>query len=485
MSERSKIDATHHPETGALERFMRGESTNPESAEILTHLLAGCARCRKVTRAVWRTGRGLGHGPAGGPEVHPSSYAGLWPRARKARKIHEKLLRADRKKARRLCRELLELPARERLPRVCEDERFYNLHLVRRLTRESLWGRPDSPAEALELAEVAVAVAERIRPPTSCETTLRDLQAGAWGALGNAHRRLGDPESARRALRVAGLLLREGSGDPLERARLLLLEAALYRDRRRFPEALARVRRAESSHGRLGDEPLLGRILLERGRIETSLGDLEAAVETSRRGLRLLDPAHHAREIFETRVASGHLLLDLGRTARALLELRAVRTGPDPCPGPEEGSATEDSAPPTPPALRSETPPHLLELYRLEGRIALAHGDHTEAERRLSEVWYQRLQRRESREAMRAALDLAEVYRRHDPEKLRLFGDDLEMIGRSRLDAAEQPCLELLRSLSEEPEYPTGLLPVLASHLDGRPAMPGVRLTLAETPAPD
>lgn len=475
MSEGPKIDPKSHPESGALERFMRGESLSPENAEVLTHLLAGCPHCRKVTREAWRRGRGLGLTAGGAPEVHPSSYAELWPRVRKARRIHEKLLAADRKSARRLCRELIELPARERLPRVCEDERFANLHLVRRLTGESLWHRPDTPPEALELAEVAVAVAERLDPRTFCETTVRDLRAGAWGALGTAHRRLGDPDSAERALVVAGLHLRAGSGDPLERARLLLLEAALCRHRHRLPEALARVRRAESSHGGLGDEALLGRILLERGRIYRCLGDLETAVETSRRGLRRLHPEHHAREIFDTRVAIGHLLMDLGRTARALLELRAVGTG--------AGPSVDDG--PEPRVARREIPPHLLELRRLEGRIALARGDHALAERRLSEVWRQCLRRRESREAMRAALHLADLYRRHDPEKLRRFRDDLSEIGWSGLDPAERPCLDLLCSVTEDPVRPTGLLPLLAGHLEGRPAVPGMRITSAEAPAPE
>lgn len=487
MFERSKIDPESHPETEALERFMRGKSDSPESAEILTHLLAGCARCREVTRAVWCRGRGFGGPRAGGPEVHPSSYAGLWSRVRKTHRIHEKLLQVDRQQARRLCRELIELPARERLPRVCEDDRFCNLHLVRRLTRESLWRRPAAAGESLELAEVAVAVAERLDPRVFSDTTVCDLQAGAWGALGTAHRRLGDLESAERALRVAGLLLRDGSGDPLERARLLLLEAALHRDRHRFREALARVRRAEASHGRLGEEPLLGRILIERGRIESCLGDLEAAVESLRRGLRHLDPERHGREVFDTRVALGHRLLELGRTARARMELRAaVRSEPG---SPANGTEPPEPEPSEPDDPRLVPPPeipgHLLELRRLEGRIALARGDYEQAERRLSEVWRQRLRRRESRGAMRAALDLAEVYRRLDPEKLRLFGDDLEEIGWSGLDPTEQPCLELLRAVTEDPERPTGLLPLLAGHLEDRPALPGTRLTLAEPVSPE
>jgi tetratricopeptide (TPR) repeat protein len=494
MSERPQGDPKTHPETEALQRFLRGETTSRESAEILTHLVTGCDRCRRVTRAVWRRRSLPGRQGTGAPELHPSSYAGLWPRARKARRIHEKLLAADRRKARRLCRELIELPARERLPRVCGDDRFRSLHLAAELTRQSLWHRPDEPRESLDLAEVAVAVAERVDARSFGETTVHDLEAMAWSALGSARRRLGDLESAERALRVAGLLLREGSGDPLERARLLLLEAALRRHRHRFRDALARVRRAEASHGRLGDEPLLGRILIERGRIETCLGDLEAAVTSLHRGLRSLDAERHAREVFDTRVALGHRLLDLGRTAQAMLELRSA-TG-FLAPGSAGASPTFTTAAPgvqnrpfeiepeTPPKTQEEIPPHLLELRRLEGRIALARGDYAQAERRLREVWRQHLARRRSRRALRAALDLAEVYRRQDPEKLRRFGRDLEELGWSGLLPAERPSFELLRAVAEEAGRPTGLLPLLAGHLDGRPALPGPPLSLVETSPP-
>jgi tetratricopeptide (TPR) repeat protein len=491
MSERPQGEPKTHPETEALRRFLRGETTSRESAEIVTHLVTGCDRCRRVTRAAWRRRRPAGPEGTGAPELHPSSYAGLWPRARKARRIHEKLLAADRRMARRLCRELIELPARERLPRVCGDERFRNLHLAADLTRQSLWCRPDEPRGSLELAEVAVAVAERVDARSFGETTVHDLEAMAWGALGNAHRRLGDLESAERALLVAGLLLREGSGDPLERARLLLLEAALRRHQHRFRDALARVRRAEASHGRLGDEPLLGRILIERGRIETCLGDLEAAVASLHRGLRSLDAERHAREVFDARVALGHRLLDLGRTARAMLELRALRAafaepgaaGSPPtfttaAPGAQDPTVEHEVENPR------EIPCHLLELHRLEGRIALARGDYAQAERRLTEVWRQHLARRRSRRALRAALDLSEVYRRQGPEKLRRFGRDLEEFGWSGVDPGERPSFELLRAVAEEAERPTGLLPLLAGHLDGRPALPGPPLSLVETAPP-
>lgn len=48
-----------HPDSGILERFMRGElagSDIPEARKIVRHLLSGCPQCLEVTRRYWAFG---------------------------------------------------------------------------------------------------------------------------------------------------------------------------------------------------------------------------------------------------------------------------------------------------------------------------------------------------------------------------------------------------------------------------------------------
>jgi hypothetical protein len=45
-----------HPHTDQLERFMRTELSMQEAAQIVRHLMKGCAQCQAVTRRFWTFG---------------------------------------------------------------------------------------------------------------------------------------------------------------------------------------------------------------------------------------------------------------------------------------------------------------------------------------------------------------------------------------------------------------------------------------------
>jgi len=439
----SEHPESKHPSREVLRRFMRGEATAAEGAEIVSHLIAGCRHCREVTRGVWLRARGTPSDPSAGPEIHPSSYAGIWKRSRRTRKLQEQLMEADRHEARRLCRELIDLPARDRLPLVCSDDRFRSFHLVKLLVEEGLWRRMRNPRQSMELAEVALAVAERLDVRSFGETALRDLDAAAWAALATAHRRAGDLDAAERALRVAEVLLREGSGDPLERARLLLLKAALRRDQRRLDEARALVQRAEAAHAGLGNRPLLGHIRIERSRIEARAGRIVEAVESLRQGLDLLDPERDAQVAFDARVELGHRLLDLGNTTEAVQQLWAAQRR-----APEEARER-------------------LELDRLQARVALARGQAHRAEEMLKKVRRAWLSLGAGDDAARVTLDLARLYLREDPGKLRGLGEEIQGLdpwpgttlnGRASLD--------VLRWATRDAEPRATLIAYLSDHLE-------------------
>ena len=68
-----------HPAEEDLERLMRGELGPREAAPIVRHVLAGCARCLKVTRKLWSFGEEL---PKLGEWWHPCQSVrrvGVWP----------------------------------------------------------------------------------------------------------------------------------------------------------------------------------------------------------------------------------------------------------------------------------------------------------------------------------------------------------------------------------------------------------------------
>lgn len=441
---------------------MSGEASAEESHEIVPHLIAGCKRCLEVTEGLWRRTAGLrGTGAQEGEAVslHPASYDGVWRRARHVHRLHEELFRADRHRARRLCRELVELPAGERIPLVASEDRFRSLHLVRLLAEESLWSPGRSAEESTELGEVALAVCGNLDSGSFGRAVLRDLEAAAWGALGNGRRRCGDLGGAERALRVAQGLLREGSGDPLERARLLLLQAVLRRDQHRLGSARALLRRAEAAHGGLGEPAVLGRIWIERGRVAARARDTEEAVEALRRGLgKLLAKRHQGgedqlRAAFGVTVELGHRLVDAGRPGEAVRQLMRARPWAE--------------------RLEEEAAELAWEVLRLEGRIAMARGDHRRAEQALLEARRGWLGRGAGDRAAQLTFDLACLYLRSDPHKLRQLGRwtrQIFPVPGTGIDSSLG--LFVLERSSEAPEVHGRLIERVAEHLERSRTLP-------------
>ena len=163
---------------------------------------------------------------------------------------------------------------------------------------------PNHPREALELAELALLIAERL--PGDRAWGLR-LQGYAWAHVSNARRVCNDLPGAEAAIVRARKLWEAGEpGDPgfLNRAWLPGLEAALRRAQRRFPEALRRIEEALA----LDVGELKREILLTRANIHDALGNPEASTVALLEAAPLIDPRREPRLAFGVRF---NLLVDL------------------------------------------------------------------------------------------------------------------------------------------------------------------------------
>lgn len=87
-----------------------------------------------------------------------------------------------------------------------------------------------APLPALELARLAVAVADRLELARYGPSLVHDLRARAWAQLAEARRLDGDLDGAAEALVAAEAFCEEGSADPLEEGHLLERRAALVAD---------------------------------------------------------------------------------------------------------------------------------------------------------------------------------------------------------------------------------------------------------------
>lgn len=118
----------------------------------------------------------------------------------------------DRAAAAALWASMAECTPAERQMLVEELDEYQSWALCEQVAAESARKAPDHPREALELAGLALLIAERI--PGEPRWGLR-VQGYAWAHVGNARRACDDPAGAEEALRLARQLWEAGAtGDP-------------------------------------------------------------------------------------------------------------------------------------------------------------------------------------------------------------------------------------------------------------------------------
>src|SRR6185295_6305703 len=175
--------------------------------------------------------------------------------------------------------------AGERRMLVEDLEEYREWSLCVRVAAESREKAANQPREALELAELALLIAEL----TPGEEAWRwRLQGYAWAHVANGRRVCQDLPVAKEAMARALKLWEAGAAaDPglLNAAVLPWIEAAVRRSERRFPEALKRIDDA------LALEPgeLRGKILLTKSAIHDAIGEPDASTAALMEAAPLID----------------------------------------------------------------------------------------------------------------------------------------------------------------------------------------------------
>jgi len=172
---------------------------------------------------------------------------------------------------------LVPLPAEERSRIITDFPVFHRWALARRFCAASLKAAADKPEKALELARLALVIAEKAPEEERCRSR---LQGWCWAHLSNALRVATDFDGADKAFARAWQLWRAGEPsepDWLPEWRLLSLEASLRREQRRFPEALELLDRAMAKCG--GNPAAMARCLLKKERTFEAMGDIMAGLD--------------------------------------------------------------------------------------------------------------------------------------------------------------------------------------------------------------
>ena len=397
-----------HLDAAALKRLLAMDRT-AEQNEHLFHLLAVCPCCREVGGWLLELHEA---------NVLPSLFGPI-----------DAALARSRAEAPRLLEELLPLDPEERLARFHTEQRFVSWGLCELLVRRSCQTAPEQPSEALQLADLAVHVANRISETDLFEERwVYQLRSLPWAALGNALRVQGDLGEARRSFDTSDSWWEAGtvdSEDALGYEPILLdLKAPLRTAQRRFPEALKLLDDAVELflHGEHRDPHLAGRSLISKALLLTEKGDTDSAIQALKKANGLIDPEREPRLLLCLR----HNLVDNLSKAGRHREAAAL------LPDLKELAATHGST------------LDRLRLDWVEARVAAGLGDHERARSILTRIRQTFLGEGNAFDAALAALDLAISYLEDGKTaEVRELADEMVTVFRD-LDVSREPMAALL-----------------------------------------
>lgn len=203
-----------------------------------------------------------------------------------------------------------------------EGARAYrDWRLCVRVCAESELATTRDPAEAVDLAELAVFIAEHV---SGAEGRRLRLQGCAWLFLGNARRVSNMLALSEEAFNLGWELWRAGSESPelLEEAYLIDLEASLRREQRLFDRALELHDRALQT----ARPETAGVVLVNKAITLNEQGELEEALRTLDSAGESIDRLKQPRLFFALQFTRASNLLKLGRSVEATPFLRDART---------------------------------------------------------------------------------------------------------------------------------------------------------------
>ncbi len=240
-----------HPSNGELESFMLGRLSQRDSRRVILHLLPGCPQCQEVTSVFWDLG----------PDVR-ARHNTRRRYDQTLERVFDRVLTVragldvERAEARKLMARLRILPMERWAAKIRKDRRFHTWGFC-----EVLLEQRDSEV----CARLALSVTGQIDSETHPPVFIEELRARAWATLADIRRQAGDLGGAEEALRQAEACLLRGSGDRLERARLLERKAALRHAQERSEEAARLLGRAILLYRRAGQWDQVGRVLIGLG----------------------------------------------------------------------------------------------------------------------------------------------------------------------------------------------------------------------------
>jgi tetratricopeptide (TPR) repeat protein len=271
------------------------------------------------------------------------------------------------------------------------------------------------------------------------------MKARAWCYLANARRLLSDLSGSEVAFQAAESHLAQGTGERLERARLLDLKASLRTIQGRYDEAFALLNRAIAIYQRAQQRHLLGRVLLNKGHVCIWKGDFDLATALLRQGLALVEPEREPKLVATAYHNLAYVLNEVGQPREALALVTRARLL----------------------YLELGDRLYLIRLQYTEGKIAMNLGRLEQAEGILRAVRKSFLEKGMAYDAALASMELAQVYARQQRlAEIRALSEELVPIFQSRdLQREALAALNKFQQAAEAETVTLGLIQDVSSRL--------------------
>lgn len=204
--------------------------------------------------------------------------------------------------------------------------RFHALKMCALLCQRCRWTWLDDPPAAVELASVALALAERLDDDHYGEDAADNTRALAWAHLGNARRMASEPGAAEEALQQAEQYCRRTGGKhPRTHSEILGFQASLQSWQGNVHEAIKLLDRAVAACRKAGDSAAEPPLLVQKARALGDAGRRPEAIRLLQQATLEMEPAVEPDLLVGARYL---LIVDLhaiGRSEEALALLNATR----------------------------------------------------------------------------------------------------------------------------------------------------------------
>lgn len=326
--------SSNHPTLEELAVLLESTSrlaSQARNAQVIRHLLSDCAKCRERLRDVgWDYSR---LERLFEPETDNAPTEESWVRRvtneddySRAFELAERAVSAFLSPELRgpdsvaeVLAKLDALPKDEQIRRVGPGGPDIGLSTIEALIGRSHDARFQDAEEMLHLAHLARVAADACSlDGAGNDLRLADLRTRAWAQYANALRVSGKPREAAEAFATAQRYRREGTGDPMLRAWLLVKLAPLAIFQGRFSEAVEECEEAAEIYRELGESHLLANTMVQKAIATLYSGDAEGAIRILNRAIPLIDHEEDPQLLLAACHNLIHCYIDLGRPDQAL-----------------------------------------------------------------------------------------------------------------------------------------------------------------------